>query len=626
MATTGQARRELATVLVSMPFVSILHPSIQLGLLAALGRRAGHRVDTLHLSCDLAAAIGTDLYQSLCRHRGCQVGDWLFSADAFGERAPDPHHELIGEFPEAIAQLAEEAGVSPERLVALRETEIPAYLDRLEQEIPWESYDVVGFTSTFQQSVAAVAMARRLKRRYPKLITLFGGANLEGEMGRELILRVPEIDFAVDGEGDAAFPEFLTALAEGGDPARVPGVMARGEEGVRATPARPPLQNLDELPFPDYDEYFERIRRLGLLDWARESDVALPLEGSRGCWWGAVQHCTFCGLNGESMAYRAKSSGRLLEELAFQAARHRVFHFEAADNIVPQSAHRDLFPELEKRGLDYRFFFEIKANLRRQQVHQMKRAGVHAIQPGIESLSSHVLKLMRKGVRAIDNVNLLRWAAHYEIDVSWNILWGFPNESEQDYREQAELVPWLGHLQPPASVAQIWLERFSPLYADREAYPARYVRAERSYRYVYPDDFEHDRVAYFFDFEFENTLERRATLELQQRVMQWKERWGGALRPQLLYRATPGLVEVEDARETGKPVTYHFEGPLAELYMACSERPRRAQTLASELALTDPAPSEEEVAGALDLFCAKGLMMRDDDLFLSLALPATPGR
>lgn len=613
-------------MLVAMPFVSVLHPSIQLGLLAALGRAAGHPVDTLHLNCDLAAAIGTDLYESLCRHRGCQVGDWLFSLDAFGERAPDPDDRLLSEFPAAIAHILEEGNTTTERLQALRHQEIPAYLDRLETEISWDRYDIVGFTSTFQQSVAAVAMARRIKRRHPQIVMLFGGANLEGEMGRELVLRVPEIDFAIDGEGDTAFPGFLEALAEGRDPAQVPGVVVRGKEGIQATPALPPLQALDDLPFPDYDEYFERIQRLGLLEWARRRDVALPLEGSRGCWWGEVQHCTFCGLNRNSMVYRAKSTGRMLEELAYQADRHRVFHFEAADNILAPSAHRELFPELEKNRFDYRLFFEVKANLRRQQLHQMKRAGVEWIQPGIESLSSHVLQLMRKGVRAIDNVNLLRWAAYYGIDVSWNILWGFPNELEEDYVGQAELVPWLGHLQPPASVARIWLERFSPLYVDRDAFPARNIRAEASYQYVYPDDFDHDRAAYFFDFDFENTLSREATFQLQERVMDWKTRWRSAARPELHYRSTPGLVEVKDAREPDKPVSYHLEGPLAELYIACSERPRRAAALAGELALADSGYLAGEIAGALDLFCDKGLMMRDDGLYLSLALPATPNR
>ena len=54
----------------------------------------------------------------------------------------------------------------------------------------------------------------------------------------------------------------------------------------------------------------------------------------------------------------------------------------------------------------------------------MAQAGITAIQPGLESMSSRVLSLMRKGVRAAQNINVLRWALYYGIDVSWNVLWG----------------------------------------------------------------------------------------------------------------------------------------------------------------------------------------------------------
>lgn len=609
-----------------MPFASSHYPSIQLGLLAALGRARGFHVDTFHLNLDLAVALGPDLYDPLSfqyeGHRGCQIGDWLFSREAFGSDAPDPDDRFLNDFAAKLAPILQEMRIDAERLRELRRRDLPAYLDRLERELPWHRYEVVGFTSTFQQSAAAIALARRIKARHPGVVTLFGGANFEDEMGRELVRTVPAIDYAVDGEADVAFPAFLEALAAGRDPAEVPGILVRRGAEVRAAPRPATFARLDESPFPDYDEYFERAERLGLLDGARRRDLWLPVEGSRGCWWGRVQHCTFCGLNGTTMAYRSKSPDRLLEELAYLAGRHRVFQFQAVDNIASPENHRELFPRLAKEGLDYRFFWEVKSNLRREQVRQLKRAGVDQMQPGIESLSSHVLELMHKGVRAIDNVNLLRWARYYGIDTSWAILWGFPGETEADYLAQAELIPHLLHLQPPSVAGRLWLERFSPLYADRASWTAS-VRPEASYGYVYPPGVDLERVAYFFDFEAQHTPPATAYHELAEQVAAWEAAWRAPPRPALRYRASPDLVEVDDARQPDKPLVYHLEGPLADLYTACAERPRRAKALRSELELPWP---EEEIAAALDLFCAKGLMMRDADRFLALALPATPNR
>ena len=173
------------------------------------------------------------------------------------------------------------------------------------------------------------------------------------------------------------------------------------------------------------------------------------------------------------MSFRSKSPERVLDELASQAKRYRSFRFEAVDNIMDTAYLTKLFPVLVENEMGYEIFYEVKASLRREQLKLMAQAGVTHIQPGIESLSSNVLRLMRKGIRAIQNVNLLRWAQYYDIHVDWNLLWGFPGETEQDYAEQATAIPHLLHLRPPSSANRIWLERFSPLFTEPDTFQFR---------------------------------------------------------------------------------------------------------------------------------------------------------
>jgi ribosomal peptide maturation radical SAM protein 1 len=472
------ARHEWPTVLVSMPFMDIARPSIQLGLLKAIGTEHGFPVRTLHANLDLAARLGADLYGLLSEQRGALVGDWLFSVEAFGPAAPDHDAELLHRC--ALTGF----GDARERLLHARDHDIPAYLDALVDAWPWEASRVVAFSCTFQQNTASFALARRLKDRDPGIVTVFGGANFDGPMGLELVRTVDCIDVAVLGEGDRAFPEVLGALAAGADVASVPGVAVRSHGGVTAAPPPPPVRTLDDLPVPDYGEYFERAEDLGLQPRTAHRSVYLPFESARGCWWGAKHHCTFCGLNGSTMAFRAKSPGRVLAELALQARRYHSFAFEAVDNILDPAYLRELFPAIVASRADYTLFYEVKANLTRQQLALLAQAGVTRIQPGLESLSSHVLALMRKGVRAAQNVNLLRWAHHYGLGVEWNLLWGFPGETEPDYAEQAAVIPHLVHLPPPSGAGRIWMERFSPLYAERDAFGVRSRTPERSYRYI----------------------------------------------------------------------------------------------------------------------------------------------
>ena len=596
------SRSDLPVVLVAMPFLEVYRPSIQIGLLASIAAAHGYPVRTLHAHLDMAAAIGVDLYQRLSEHRGKLLGEWLFSVEAFGDAAPDP----------AGRHATELAGDLADQALHLRQSVIPGYLDALAAAPDWAAARVVGFTSTFQQNTASIALARRLKRRHPHLVTVFGGANFEGEMGPEYVRALDGIDFAVVGEGDTAFPALLDALATGDGLDRVPGLARRTGGEVTVTAAEPPGDTLGEPPAPDYTEYFDRAARLGLLGAADRAEVAIPFESSRGCWWGERHHCTFCGLNGATMRFRAKPAGRVLDELARQAGAYGSFRFDAVDNILDMRYLTDLMPRLA--DYDFDLFYEVKSNLTRAQLETLARAGVRRVQPGIESLSSRVLTLMRKGVRAAQNVNFLRWAQHYGIRVEWNLLWGFPGEAAEDYTGQAAAMPHLVHLRPPAAAGRVWMERFSPLFQAAEV--ARRT-PERSYGYVYPRGVDLDRVAYFFEYEWADPLPDATYDGVRDGIAAWQAAW--ERQPALTYRAAPGLIRIDDQRHPGSTGTYTFRGRLAEIYLACSERPASAAAVARRLGLP-----EGYAEDAFREFAHRGLMFADDDRSVSLALPAGP--
>jgi hypothetical protein len=226
LADMKPARANPRTLLISMPFYSVRTPSLQLGLLCAIGNAHGFAVETLHLNLDFAAQVGRELYEKLCQHRGPELGNWLFATAAFRERAPDQDGRFPYDFP-SVLDAADDGDIDAAGLRRLRDQAVPAFLAHAATAVDWSSYDVVGFTCTFQQNTASFALARHLKERFPRLITLFGGANFEDAMGRELVRGCPWIDYAIDGEADEAFPAFLAAIAEERTPLGVPGVFSR---------------------------------------------------------------------------------------------------------------------------------------------------------------------------------------------------------------------------------------------------------------------------------------------------------------------------------------------------------------------------------------------------------------
>ncbi|MCM2580235.1 RiPP maturation radical SAM C-methyltransferase [Streptomyces meridianus] len=613
----GSPARQLRVALVNMPWARVDAPSIQCGLLASVVRNAGHECRVHYLNVELAALLGHRTYNGISEAGGerlHQFGEWLFSYAAFGDVRTEA--EYHGEFPEVVNIWRDVTGEGPEEIHALRRDVLPQWLARCIEGIDWSSYDVVGFSSTFLQNTASLAIGRILKERFPELVQVYGGANFDGEMGPEYLEHISWIDHVVTGEGDLAFPTLLNRIAAG-DPAVVPGVRSRGQTESAGESQR--TQDLDTLPVPDYTEYFESLHRHGRSVVLGDTPVKLLVEFSRGCWWGQKHHCTFCGLNALGMGFRPKSGARALAELEQLLRDHPVAHVEAVDNILDMKHLTSLCAELAERHWDVSVFYEVKANLTRAQLSTLIRSGINRIQPGIESLSSHVLDLMRKGSTKLINIRLLKWAQYYGITVDWNILCGFPGETDTDYEEQAQLMPLLHHLRPPACGGVLWLERFSPYFTDA-SFALTNVRPRACYQYIYPESLDHSKIAYYFDYEAPDIASPEARDRMYGAVGEWRQKWRGDNLPSLTYESLPGRMDIVDRRTEQERRTL-LEGWRAEAYEACGDSARSAKRIHQDLLDAGADISLDQVTAFLDDCCDDGLVVSEDGKYLALALP-----
>ncbi len=200
---------------------------------------------------------------------------------------------------------------------------------------------------------------------------VFGGANCEGEMGLQLLASFPWIDYVASGEADTLPRRCSTVAPAATRPAPVRGVApARGAGGRRS--ASEAIRDLDALPYPDYDDYFARARARRRS--CRDAVAHVVFETSRGCWWGAKHHCTFCGLNGDTMAFRSKSPERAFDEISDLARRYGAERVGCVDNILDMRYVDTLFPLLAASGLELELFYEVKANLRYDQLADARTA------------------------------------------------------------------------------------------------------------------------------------------------------------------------------------------------------------------------------------------------------------
>jgi ribosomal peptide maturation radical SAM protein 1 len=567
---------------------------------------AGFSAGVRYFNIDLAGEIGQAFYQKISNSFPPEMllGEWYFADDVFGHDIPEESDYLTA----ILSRFADDATVHAICSARRRRSE---YLNTSTATLLAMSPRVVGFTTTFHQTCSSLAVARRLKAGPNPPIIVFGGANCEGEMGLQMLHSFPWIDFVCFGESDRSFVALLRHLLQGA--AELPeGVLTREPAGK--VPPALAITDLDSLPIPDFDDYFRQIEESKL---GRQAAFHLVVETSRGCWWGAKHHCTFCGLNGETMKFRSKSPERAFSEIMYLSGKHDMRRVGCVDNILDMNYIRTLFPRLAAGGLNLELFYEVKSNLRLDQLQLMYAGGMRQIQPGIESFSDEVLQLMNKGVRGFQNIQLLRWCCELGIECAWNLLAGFPGESEWEYTWMADLIPLLTHLEPPSCCAPLRLDRFSPFHSRSESFGMTKLRPARAYFFVFPlGRRELARLAYFFDFDYADGREPSRYVRPVQEAVQnwWQARVAKDAIPRLDSFFEDDGVRIIDTRPIACKAQHLLVGIEAQLLAACDV----ASTVPALLRSPGLKGRQSEVENALAGLVDNRLMVCRDEHYLTL--------
>jgi magnesium-protoporphyrin IX monomethyl ester (oxidative) cyclase len=573
--------------LINPPFASYYRPSIALAQLQSASRSALPHVPVhIHnINLDCVPILGPDWYTEVSD--GFQswtgLGDWLFRPLAF----PSVPDNAGGYLQWLRSQVGSKFGDHlPDLIVKWRDalcSELPEFV----RKRAIASYDVVGVTSMFAQNLAALAILRMAKTLNPSVITVMGGANCESPMGDALLEKFTFIDRVFSGRAAGSFATFLKCYDRTRSLQAIPpieGVLSRPATGaqVRAkddcdtaeqshatsTSAAPPPRSSAatrrfEVPSVDYDAFIEELSTAPF-----ETELVLPFETSIGCWWGEKSHCTFCGLNSNTMEFRALEPDEAVALINCLVRRYSSAckKFEACDNILSHKYFSTVLPRLEVPE-DVSLFYEIKANLSEAHVRTLAAAQVRRIQPGIESLSTVALRLLRKGVDALRNVMLLRNCRTYGIWVDWNVLVAIPGESAAIYEQTLKEAPKLVHLEPPACAFRIRYDRFSPYFKFPEKFGLRIAPFEY-YSFLYPfEESWRSQLAYFFedapDTECRPAAFRNEIARVEALIDDWKARWTRTPHPILECTLEDDRTVVVDGRGDGPVVCHVLDGAQA---------------------------------------------------------------
>ena len=378
------------------------------------------------------------------------------------------------------------------------------------QRIANLGYGVIGCSTTFGSMVPAIALFNEIKKANGNSVTVLGGALCEGEMAEGILSLEAGIDYIFSGESEITFPDFVKQVSAEQLPREK---IIYGEQ----------VKNLDTIPPPDFREYFEQINKL-TADRPSPGRYGLPYQAGRGCWYGK---CTFCGHNGKDNYYRIKSPARVCADLKEITAEHTIDTIFMVDNIMPPDFFDVLLPQISKELPHLDLHHDIKPNLTLEQVISLKNAGVTSVITGIESLSPSLMRQMRKGVSARENITFLRYARSAQITLNWLLMYGFPGDRIGWYEEMTRLFPLIHHLNPPLRMFSLMICRFSPYYTYPEAFGISGLRPAESYRDIFPPHAHLEKLACYFSCEFpaQSREYPETIVALVEEFTAWKQSW-----------------------------------------------------------------------------------------------------
>jgi hypothetical protein len=225
---------------------------------------------------------------------------------------------------------------------------------------------------------------------------------------------------------------------------------------------------------------------------------------------------------------------------------------------------------------------------------------------------------MRKGVTGLQNIQFIKWCDELDLKVVYNLIWGFPGESDNDYRKMIDLIPLLSHLKPPIGAGTIRIDRFSPNFNSHRELGFSSISPFPAYQYVYPFDATIvNNLAYYFLPEHPNiNINPASAKELSYAIKRWMDDYKHS---QLFFTDKGTNLFIWDWRPCAKKPLTVLDDYSRFAYLACDEARTVSQIVDSWRKTSATNLDEVRLKETLDSFVDQSVMIKENDRYLALA-------
>ncbi len=318
--------------------------------------------------------------------------------------------------------------------------------------LKYYSPDIVGIACPFSIRITAALWASRIvKAIEPHVPVVMGGIH-PTMFAKEILANCPNVDYVIQGEGEASFPELMNALSRGADVSKIDGLAFRRDGQVVVNEKKSFIQDLDSLPFPDYslidlkDYYFDTSH------WQNPKglpiNIPIPLITSRSC----PNRCNFCSMFlAHGKKWRPRSPKNVVDEIEYIYKEYGQKYFSIMDDnfTLGKARAMEIAREIVRRKLNIQFDAPnglAVATLDKEMLDALVEAGLIRFSVGIESGSDYIRNTVigkRLSTEAIVRFNKLIYEYRGRLDVKAFIIIGFPEETKETLGQTYSLLETL---------------------------------------------------------------------------------------------------------------------------------------------------------------------------------------
>jgi len=302
----------------------------------------------------------------------------------------------------------------------------------LGNEISKESPGIIGVSMWSGSYQSAINTCKVIKAINPDVITVVGG--IHPTLDPYSVIKHPEIDFVVCGEGEIASVKLWQLLEEGGDIYRkalcVQGVWTKINGEINNGDKTELIESIDDIPFPNYEVVL-----------GDPSTAIAGIMTARGCPF----RCTFCASKaiwGRRVRFRSIDS--CIEEISHYREKFGLKWFRVNDDSFCLRKERVLeFCDNLVERFSHSWRFAIDANvdtLDQEIIDKLEWAGCTGISIGLESVVPRIQKLCRKNIDLDRAREIISYINRSKIACGVYFMTGFPHETKEELEENIKFM------------------------------------------------------------------------------------------------------------------------------------------------------------------------------------------